>query len=167
MVRAALIPLMIVLTGCATHRNTSLVVPNAKLQRDKSVAIAVPPNGSYGGRSYVGSGRMTADALRAAFARHTYRAVILDGCQDLNCLLAQSGQDYLVLPEIFHWEDRNTEWSGRRDRLEVKITVFSGATHAPIASTVVTAKSSWATFGGDHPQDMLPKPISEFINSLY
>ncbi|WP_254924651.1 DUF4823 domain-containing protein [Aeromonas sp. A35_P] len=28
-------------------------------------------------------------------------------------------------------------------------------------------KSKWATFGGDHPQDLLPEPTEKYVNSLY
>jgi len=75
--------------------------------------------------------------------------------------------DYFVVPEILHWEDRNTEWSGKKDVIEIKITVVDAASGSALASSVISGKSKWATFGGDHPQDLLPKPLQAYVDSLY
>jgi hypothetical protein len=32
---------------------------------------------------------------------------------------------------------------------------------------VVSGKSSWWTFGGDRPEDMLTEPINEFVGGLF
>ncbi len=34
-------------------------------------------------------------------------------------------------------------------------------------SAIIKGKSGLATFGGDHPQDLLPKPVGEYIDALY
>jgi hypothetical protein len=31
----------------------------------------------------------------------------------------------------------------------------------------VSGRSGWATLGGDHPQDLLPKPVGEYVASLF
>jgi len=36
-----------------------------------------------------------------------------------------------------------------------------------VANSSFTGKSSWFTFGGDHPQDLLAKPADEFVRGLY
>ena len=74
---------------------------------------------------------------------------------------------YYVAPEILHWEDRATEWSGRPDRIEVQISIYDVNMQTEIASSVITGKSAWATFGGDHPQDLLPEPTNAYVASLY
>jgi hypothetical protein len=71
------------------------------------------------------------------------------------------------VPEILHWEDRATEWSGIPDRVEVKLLVLEAQGNKEIASIVISGKSKWATFGGDHPQDLLPEPIKQYVESLY
>ena len=90
-------------------------------------------------------------------------------CSDLPCLQAE-GKDkytYYVVPEILHWEDRATEWSGLPDRIEVKIIVSDARRNGEIGSAIISGKSKWATFGGDHPQDLLPEPIKIYVESLY
>ncbi|HHS7683625.1 TPA: DUF4823 domain-containing protein [Yersinia enterocolitica] len=51
--------------------------------------------------------------------------------------------------------------------IAIKITVYNAASDNIISSTIINGKSKWATFGGDHPQDLLAKPVSEYISSLF
>ncbi len=73
----------------------------------------------------------------------------------------------MVTTEILHWEDRATEWSGRPDRVEVQISVYDTSTREEVASSSYSGKSKWATFGGDHPQDLLSEPTDNYVRSLY
>ena len=50
---------------------------------------------------------------------------------------------------------------------EVKVQVIEAATDTLIEGVVITAKSSTASFGGEQPQDLLPKSFEEFVWSLY
>jgi len=36
-----------------------------------------------------------------------------------------------------------------------------------ISSGVIKGRSGLATFGGDHPQDLLPEPVAEFLSSVF
>lgn len=155
--------------GCTTYSQKNVSETSTKLQRGKSVAIATPTNGQYGQTVYSGSGRMTATAVQGAFSRHTNRITVVSNCKDLNCLMTDRRQisDYYVVPEILHWEDRATEWSGIPDKIEVKISVFDGLTGNDIASTIISGNSKWVTFGGDKPQDLLPEPLNAYVDSLY
>lgn len=112
---------------------------------------------------------MTAQEVRAAFAHYSTATIVVPDCENLACLQEgkHSGFDYYVVPEILHWEDRNTEWSGKKDKIEVKISIYEGKSWKELASTTISGKSKWATFGGDHPQDLLPEPLGEYIDSLY
>lgn len=155
--------------GCTTYSQKNVSEASAKLQRGKSVAIAMPTNGQYGSTVYSGSGHMTATPVQGAFSRHTNRTTAVANCKDLNCLMTDRSQisDYYVVPEILHWEDRATEWSGIPDKIEVKITVFDGLTGNDIALTIISGKSKWLTLGGDKPQDLLPEPLNAYVESLY
>lgn len=158
-----------VLGGCAaTYQRDTVTTPSTGLQRGKPILVATPMNGSYERREYGGSGRHTAVAIQAAFARFG-DAAVSSRCADLACLHTEAGTSvgYLVVPQILHWEDRNTEWSGKPDRIEIKIIVTDAQSRQTLASVVISGKSKWATFGGDHPQDLLPEPVGQFVQSLY
>lgn len=161
--------LAILLSGCAsTYKQTDLAMQTSRLENGKSVLIATPKNGAYGKYNYTKSGQMTALAVNAAFSKHTDKVEVASECSDLLCLQKKSQTSYYyVIPEILHWEDRATEWSGIPDKIEIKLTIFNARNNRKLASTIISGKSKWATFGGDHPQDLLPEPISKFVDSLY
>ena len=157
-------------TACtATYNAKEVQQATAKLDPTRGVLISTPDNGSYGDTQYQNSGSMTAQAVRAAFLQHTGRADITTNCHGEACLSAidTAKYGYYIKPEILHWEDRATEWSGKADRLEIQLMVFDAATGALVANSTYTGKSKWATFGGDHPQDLLPEPTRTYVNSLY
>jgi hypothetical protein len=158
------------LSGCAsTYKQEVVTSPNAKLERGKAVLIATPKNGAYDRKEYQASGRQTATVVQSAFAKFSDKVVVSSRCADLLCLQSEGsgGYTYLVVPEILHWEDRNTEWSGLPDRIEVKLAISDSRSNTGVASIFISGKSKWATFGGDHPQDLLPEPIKQYIESLY
>ncbi len=156
--------------GCSsTYSQRNLKEPSAKLVRGKSVVIATPANGRYSNREYTESGQMTALAVRDAFARFTDAVTMSTAGKDLNALKGDGSThfDYYVIPEILHWEERATEWFGFPDRVHLKLTVYDGTTWGEIVSVSIYGTSKQATFGGVHPQDLLPEPINKWVESLY
>ena len=74
--------------------------------------------------------------------------------------------DYLFVSKILHWEDRATEWSLLSDKITVNYVIYDTHSGEKIASTTASATSGLATFGGDHPQDFVPKTVEDFLNEL-
>lgn len=170
MLRAVVLLLAVWVVGCtSTYTQSTLSKPTVKLEVGKVVAIATPANGSYGGKEYSGSGRSTATAVRAAFAKFARETSVIVECEAVTCLIEKAGAtaDYLVVPEILRWEDRATEWSGIKDKLEVKLSIYDARSGKELAASSLAGKSRWATFGGDHPQDLLPDPINLYVESLF
>ena len=169
MSRYMVVMLAILAAGCAsTYTKDTLTSPSVLLKTGVIVAIGTPEDGSYGGESYPESGRATALAVRAAFSRHASETPVIPGCRVVSCLRdAAPRATYFVVPEILHWEDRATEWSGKKDKLEIKLSVYGAQSDGPLASSIISGKSKWMTFGGDHPQDLLPEPINAYIETLY
>lgn len=140
------------------------------LSRDGHAYVSVPRDGQYGATTYHGTGQMTAQTIAGAFAKYLDKSETGLRVEDAEQALARArelGADYLVLPLILHWEDRATEWSGRRDKIEVKITVVDVVSERNLGGGVISGKSSWWTFGGDHPEDMLSEPVNEFVGTLF
>ena len=155
--------------ACSAAGYTSEVVtaPKEQLKKGASARIATPLDASFGAKRYAGSGATTAAAVLSAFSRYTASSDLAPDCAGLDCLRDGSKHyDYYVVPQILHWEDRATEWSGKRDKLEVKITVY-GSDGVVLASSVISAKSKLMTFGGDHPQDLLQKPLNLYAQTLF
>jgi hypothetical protein len=160
--------LVAVLGACtSTYTRQTVTTAQVKLASSGSVLVGVPQDGSYGATSYPGSGTATAEAVRAAFSRYSNNVQLANGCGQVSCLVTSATPyTYYVLPQILRWEDRATEWSGKKDKIEIKITVY-GQSGKTIASQIIDGKSKWATFGGDHPQDLLPKAVNGYVQSLY
>lgn len=163
---------LLILTSCAdTHQLIRQEgTPTIRLGIDDAIYVSVPKDGSDGSYTYDGSGQMAAQYVINAFQRHARtvkdgRAVqsfddALESAKKHNC-------KYLVYLTLLHWEDRATEWNGIPDRVELKVEVVSVTTGDTVTSAIVKGKSGLATFGGDHPQDLLPQPLEEFLLSLY
>jgi hypothetical protein len=51
--------------------------------------------------------------------------------------------------------------------VEVEVEVVNVRTGDVISSGVIKSRSGLATLGGDQPQDLLPKPVVEFLSSVF
>ncbi|TRZ93704.1 DUF4823 domain-containing protein [bacterium] len=160
------------LTGCASIQQVRLgKYPSPpKLNPEGSAYIIVPAEGQYMGKDYRGSGLMTAQLLESSFSEHLQRVKtsvdvmrLEEGLEEVKKLNFM----YLVYPKILHWEDRATEWSGIRDKVNVKVDIFDGATEERLDSVTIKSKGTWFTFGGYHPQDILKKAINKYVDSLF
>lgn len=168
--RHFLVATTILLAGCSANYSTNNIQNSSeKLIKDLPVVISKPTDGAYNTRTYAGSGDSTATAVRAAFLRYTDSVTVYDTCDDIACLKKNhpASRGYYVIPQILHWEDRATEWSGIPDKIEVKITIYNAESNNRVASTIISGKSKLVTLGGDHPQDLLPDPLNTYISNLY
>ena len=158
-------------TACAdSHQIIRDDTSSVRLTLDDTIFISVPSDGVYGANIYRGSGQNTAQIINSAFAKHTHSIKVASSTQSFDEAREaanKNGQKYLIYSTILHWEDRATEWSGIPDKVEVKVEVVEVETGNTVSSAIVKGESGLATFGGDHPQDLLPGSIDEFVSSLY
>jgi hypothetical protein len=160
------------LGGCAAASVDQDAVAGAprKLGAASVAYIAVPADGHYGDENYPYSGKMVAEALDGALLRHVAEVDEGTAPQSFSAALSSAQQHsavYLVYPQIAHWEDRATEWDGLPDRIEVVVSVYNVKDGALVDRGTITGKSSWFTIGGDHPQDLLPKPVNAYVDELF
>lgn len=159
--------------GCAsTYWTERLYEQSAptRLDRGGKAYVALPKPGSYKLQEYKRSGKMTADAITCALADYVAEATVGEHTQDYDSALVSArrcGAKLLVFPIIEHWEDRVTEHSGIPDRIFIKILVTNVVSGERIDSVEISGKSKVFTFGGDHPQDLLNKPVHEYFKSLF
>lgn len=159
----------IMMAGCAgTYNSDTLKALNSKLSRNAPVTIITPTNGQFGEITYSQSGQATAASIKSAFMDFADEVYAEKHCDLKDCFSdLKSSDGYLVYPEILHWEDRATEWSGIRDKVTIKIIVYNIRTKTKLSSTIINGESSFWTLGGDHPQDLIDEPINKYISSLY
>jgi len=168
----AVILLSVALWGCVSkYRVDTYAAPTTHISKDASFYVTLPEDGQYGGTAYPGSGAATAQAERAALLAHVDKVVIgttKGETQEAAMTQAkQLGLTHVLQTSILNWEDRATEWSGIPDKITLKLTIYEVQSSKQITSTVTSASSKWATFGGDHPQDLLPEPTKRFVDPLF
>jgi len=166
-----LLPAVIMFYGCAdTHQLMRAPGTSSSLAPQASAYISIPKDGSYNRRTYSGSGALTAQAVAAAFAPYLSKVMVGVRTEDFDAARKSAragGYTYLINPEILQWEDRATEWSGRPDQASVKVSVVSMDTGTVLDSAVIGGKSGLATFGGDRPEHLLPKPLADYAATLF
>jgi len=163
----------LLLLGCVhtyEMRSGGEGAPRIHLPREASFLVGVPEDGRFGTHHYPGSGFMTTQEVVAALSTHAriVRAAKAPATIKENSAAARSAHlQYLVQPTILHWEERATEWSGKPDRISVRLELIEVSSGATLDTTVLSGKSKWATLGGDHPQELLPEPLSGYANALF
>ena len=170
--RTVVLAALLIVTACADSARvqTDARYQSVGLDFSANAYVAVPRDGSYGSTNYPGSGAQVAQVIRSALLFHLTRVTEGGSWEDLDQALASAaagGYRYLFFPTILHWEDRATEWNMKPDRVTVKIDVMEVASKKRLTSATINGKSGVVTMGGDHPQDLLPEPVANFIRQLF
>jgi hypothetical protein len=159
------------LAGCAdTHQLTRAKGKGLINTQHASAYVSIPKDGNFGQIVYPGSGSLTAQAVAAAFSPYFEKVVVgmyADNSAAAQQFAKQGRYAYLLYPEILHWEDRATEWSGRPDEMAVKLSVIDTNTGEALDSAMVSGKSGLGTLGGDRPEHLLPKPMADYAATLF
>ena len=141
-----------------------------KFSQDDRIYIVVPRDGKYGATTYSGSGVTVARVLLSAFSRFASKVQLGLRFEELESALlsARDGDSkYLVLPTILRWEDRATAWSGRRDRLQLRIDIIDVDLGSTVHSTFIEGQSGSFIWHSPSPEDLLEEPILEYVASQY
>jgi hypothetical protein len=170
-----LIACMITTASFGPGCSTTAVVPAStvvakKIPRGARICVITPVDGSYEGDPYPGSGATVASAFNTVLSRSAQCVVAGQGSDFASGPLSVARARncaYVVVPRITHWEDRATEWSGKRDKMELSVRVLRADNGNEVASATINGKSAWATFGGDHPQDLVAAPVEAFVATLF
>lgn len=165
-----LLLICLLLVGCVHTYGEQRIEERERLAAGSSFYVSMPESGAFAGRSYPDSAKQTALAVTQAFRRHAGRVdlstEVLPHDAALEAAL-EGGYEYLVIAIIDHWEDRATEWSGKPDRISLRVAVYRAADGEVVNAARLEGTSRWATFGGDHPQELLPQPIDRYVDSLF
>jgi len=148
----ALLAGVVAMAGCASKREL-ITTMQGRVPPGSRISVSVPQNGASFGEHFPQSGAVVAGKLAAALCRHF-------PCADVG----SETSGYRVTPQILHWEERATEWSAKPDRVKVSLSLYHGPTL--LGGAMISAKSSWWTLGGDHPEDLLDLPFEVYSAGL-
>lgn len=166
-----LILFSILVTSCAD--STQILRTSTKiihLKPTSTAYISIPKDGRYGNNNYYGSGATASQILLLSFSKHLTQVETGNEYQSYKEALNYAKEnkfEYLIFPLILEWEDRATEWSGIPDKVSIKISIINIATSKTLDSVIINGTSGLSTFGGDHPQDLLKKPIDDYVSKLF
>ncbi len=141
----------------------------ASLRPGEKVLVCLPADGSYGEIHYKASGASTQNSVSGALTRAGLEVVKGALCTELAAAITQGKEAnarWIVLPNIEGWEDRATEWSGRRDRINFVLQTIDALSGIVVDSSALTGSSTWWTLGGDHPQDLLEPALKLWVVSI-
>jgi hypothetical protein len=172
MKKSMMIMLVLIVSACAdTARiKTDTTYESVALDNQHRVYVSMSADGRYGSKYYSDSGQTVSTLIQAALLKHMVhvdKAMIVQSYTEALESAKEKNYDYLVFPTILHWEDRATEWSAISDKVQIKILIVDVNRDKTISSAIIDGKSGLATFGGDHPQDLLPEPIGEYIDTFF
>jgi hypothetical protein len=164
--------LALTLAGCkSTYSEKNVTAePPPLLKGSNRIYVAIPFDASFKEVVAQGSGKATAESLFVAlkrYARAVYMGKFPESATEALDSAHAVNADYLVYPNIVKWEDRATEWSGRRDRLDLKIDLLDLSDGKLVFSREISATGKWLTEGGDSPKDLLDQPVEEYVNALF
>ena len=159
------------ITACTSKYKTDMfTAPSESLTWSGVAYIKLASDGVYGEKTYSGSGKTVTQNLHSVITAHSRKSVIAEKRQSFEDAMATAHEisaTVLFEPTILNWEDRATEWSGRPDQVTIRIVVWDVETRRELASSVEKASSKFFTFGGDHPQDLVPHMMKNFANKVF
>ena len=142
----------------------------AHLPAAATVYVTTPRDGRDDSlRVYESSGAWTRSAVANALNDRGVQVIPGESVAKQSEAIAaasSAGADFLVYPQIVHWSDRATEWSGIPDRITLEMSIYEVATGTMLTRQEIKASSRWATFGGDHPQELLPELARRWVEAV-
>lgn len=180
----ALLTLVTLLTSCEQFATKHV----GDLRARGSALISVPLDATSGGEQYEGSGKEVAQALAVAFRRHVGRVDIMSSigrgafaagpgrgaspgtgsfAESMDTRTGASRYDYVVIPTILHWEDRDVRKSHRYGEIEIGVRVVRASDGALLADWRISKPSKVSTFFRGSIADQLAEPIREYVDDLF
>ena len=163
-----LIAIMLLFVGCTTSFSVNQERnDNEGLKKGANIAITTPEDGYYYSTTYYGSGLSVSRIIKDNIRQYTNSCEIVSQ-KNINDFSSEelNSFDYIIVPTIFHWEDRATAWSAKPDRIEVGIKIYNSNCEL-ISDSVLTGRSAILTFAFDEPSIVFDRAFTEFVQTLF
>ncbi|MGI5055715.1 DUF4823 domain-containing protein [Treponema socranskii] len=160
--------IMMLISCTSTYRYSINNPSDKKLERNKIIAIATSEDGLYGSDIYTGSGRILSHIIKKELITYSSKTIIFENKESIIDFSEEdiSKYDYVIIPEILHWEDRATAWSGLPDKVEFSVNIYNSKREL-LKSTVLSGKSARMTLRSTDPSELIEKPLNDFFKSVF
>ena len=163
------IALAMLTTGCtASYQHMTLNQPTNVLYPQSRFLLVTPVNGMYGNTVYPSSGFEVIQALTKELQHYTNAIATIPVPVTIEQIYPQdlAQTDYVIIPQILHWEDRATGWSFVPDRIEVRFDIYNNQRQL-IDSYLINGRSAYIVWVSKQPNSLLPKPIRNMLKELF
>ena len=165
--------LLVPFFGCTTNFNISGEQQQAviKIERGKSVYIALSKDGTYHEKIYPGTGKQVSGFLNTAL-RGFAGGISLASLHQPEIeryfeAATEKNAYYLFVPEILHWEPRAAAWSGIAPEAEITFSVYAVETQELLVKKSLKVKGRTMTATSQHIHDLVKLGIPDLIKALY
>ena len=163
----SLLPLVL-FTGCDS---TFQLIPQngntIKMARNKEILITTAENGYYKNKEYKTSGQKTTRTLEKKIRPYSSRVNVTPiksfSKIDREVLLKY---DYIVCPELYHWEDRATSLTFMPDKIILGLTVYDNTGNI-LNHIEIKGESTKVTELFNDPIDLIDEALDIYIRQLF
>jgi hypothetical protein len=156
-------------SGCsASYQGIYLNQPSNHVYTPSRFLLVTPASGVYNNTVYPSSGPDVIAALTKELQRYTQSVAIIPVPVTIEQIFPQDLErtDYVIIPQILHWEDRATGWSFIPDRIEVRFDIFDNQRRF-IDSYLIQGRSAYIVWVSKQPNSLLAKPIRKMLTELF
>jgi hypothetical protein len=164
-----LVAFAIVFSGCtASYQHNFLNQSSNTTYTPSRFLLVTPKSGSYGSHIYSSSGIEVVDVLNKELKKYTPYVGIIPVTITIDQINSQDMEktDYVIIPQIIHWEDRLTGWSFKPDRIEVRFDIYNNQRQL-IDSYMIQGRSAYIVWANKQPNSLLPRPIRNMLKELF
>ena len=159
--------------GCAYQKTAGTAIagdPGPVVAPAEKVGVLLAADVAYKNDTNEGNGRQLS-ARTLAIVRSKFPVAQLIETTDEEkgiAMCRERGIRYLVAPAIRHWEEHATNWSGRRDKVEVDVRLLQVEPLAVLRTVTFEAKNNWFTFVDGAAAALLAKDgFARVVKSLF
>jgi len=151
--------------GCATSRTNIQIPLKSEIDKTKIIYVMQAKDGAYGDIKYNGSGLNVSRRILSILRKVQPLAQLVEETNETDAAknAKEKGASYLIVPDLLHWEDRATEWSGYRDKVQIELRLLSLDPLDVISSQDYSTTNNSITFLNTKPEDLLDERFEEFI----
>lgn len=155
-------------TGCTASYQNGFMQNTSHQYVPSRILLITPANGTFEGSEYPTSGNDVITILTKELNKYTQSISTIPTPVPVQNLDDNTLQqfDYIIAPEIIHWEDRLTGWSFKPDRIEIRFDIYDNQRQL-IDSYWVKARSAYIVWFSKQPKSLLPVPIRTMLKKMF
>lgn len=137
------------------------------MDRDKAILVTTARDGFYEDMEYKGSGEKTTQSIKNKLRPYA-ASVEITPANSFKSINADDllNYDYIISPEIYHWEDRATNMNFMPDKLILGLTIYDNTGNI-INYLEIKGESTKVTMANNDPIELVNEGLDRYIRQLF